>query len=247
MWTPAVITASPLTRHYARRFLCAHRELGGGFDKHRRTVAIPVDLRRRMTPEAGDVLCLYVGSVLFEYDYDPGKSFWDNTKRIHALFTDKYENEKPFRPFHNLERLDHTLLECMLSFAGMSSDVPPGYARYEETAHVYQRPEEHGRQDAGQIHARPAGHDDDESRPREDRRHTYGGLTLERLYFIPSTGRDIPLVLGAVTVGDALTVSVNYIGRERETLLRSVTDLDESSCFAPYRIIKPLRSPLSCA
>jgi NRPS condensation-like uncharacterized protein len=112
-------------------FLCAYGECGGSLRGSRQSVAVPVDLRQRMKPEAGDVLCLCVGSILFRYAYRRKVDFWENTKRIHALVSRDMEKANLFLPFHNLERLDHTLMEYFLSFAQMSAYVGPESDRYE--------------------------------------------------------------------------------------------------------------------
>ena len=204
-------------------FLGAYKELNGSFKGNKRSVAVPVDLRRRMKPEAGDVLSLYVGSILCKYDYHLNESFWDNTKRFHQLILKDMEKTNLFEIFHNLERMDHTMLDCMVSFAPTAKYVTPEYSRFQKLNSFYHDKKnmaiKMSKKFAGALPGMVM-----TNLGRANIKDTYGRLKIDKLFFLPSTGEDFPLALGAVTINDKMVVTVNYVEKSKESMLLQVCD-----------------------
>ena len=53
----------------------------------------------------------------------------------------------------------------------------------------------------------------------------YGPFELDKVYFVPSTGPFLEIVLGVVTVGRKLTITVNYIEEKiNKATVRAIKD-----------------------
>ena len=191
-------------------FIEAYTHCVGPLEERRRKVAVPVDMRKRLGRQVGDVLDLYVGTVMFDFRYDVHKSFWDNARVFDRTAHKKMESLECFEVMYQMEDMDGSLMDALLGFGTMSQLVPPGTSKYEKLSAftqdrdnaVNQLAERFMKALPGVINTNLANMDF----PRR-----YGDFELERMFFAPATGPQYPLVLGVITTSGRLTLTLNYM------------------------------------
>ena len=197
-------------------FIAAYDEVVGPLQGSKQKVAIPVDMRKRLGKPVGDVLDVYVGSVMFDFRYDARKPFWENARAFHHVAHRKMDSLACFQVMYEMEDIDGPLMDVLLGFGTMSQLVAPGASRYEKLASFAQD----RKNAANQLAARFAG-----ALPGAVNTNLgnlafpkrYGEMQLERLYFVPSTGPDFPLVIGVATTSGRLTLTLNYLEETSST------------------------------
>ena len=55
--------------------------------------------------------------------------------------------------------------------------------------------------------------------------NVYGEMQIEKMYFAPSTDERFPLVIGALTAGGKLVVTLNYIEESRIPEMKKIRDM----------------------
>ncbi|MHB1414810.1 MAG: condensation domain-containing protein, partial [Chloroflexota bacterium] len=191
-------------------FIAAYDEIVGPLQGSKEKVAIPVDMRKRLGKPVGDVLDVYVGSVMFDFRYDSSKPFWENTRMFHRVAHQKIESLACFEVMYEMEDIDGSLMDVLLGFGTMSRLVPPGASRYEKLASFAQDRKNAANQLAARFSgALPGVVNTNLGNLNFPER--YGEIDLERLYFVPSTGPDFPLVIGVATTSGRLTLTLNYL------------------------------------
>lgn len=201
-------------------FLAAHYELCGSIIKK---VALPIDLRNRMKVPASEVLCFYVSRIMFKYNYSPKESFWQNVRKFNAAAKNKIESENLFEPFFRGQMIEPTLIDAMSSFGALSGSVPKGFSRYDKLSSfalkkkniAVKLTKRFSRLSPGLVLTNLG------KLPASD---VYGDLQIEKMYFAPSTDERFPLVIGALTAGGRLVVTVNYVGESRTELMKKIRD-----------------------
>ncbi len=191
-------------------FLAAHGKIAGPFKGQKRNVAIPVDLRNRMKNPVGDVLCLYVGSMMLKFDYNNKKGFWQNTKRFHQRIKNDMESKNLFETFIDLESMDHTLMDAMLGFGILAGDVPKSFSKYEKLSSFASKKNNmavsFGKKFSASIPGLVMTNLGKVNIP-----DTFGNLKVDKMFFAPSTSEYFPLALGVITAGGKLTLTINFV------------------------------------
>ena len=144
-----------------------------------------------------------------KFRYGPKRSHWDNTREFSKQLGKEVNSEKVFQNIVNMNLMDPTLWDAQsFSFLGKmvssNSDRYPklsGFSKDQKNPAV--KINKAIRNKAPKLSVTNLG--------RLDFPLTYGPFELDTFYFVPSTGPFLEIVLGVVTVGGKLTISVNYI------------------------------------
>ena len=200
-------------------FLAAHHNISGPFKGKKRNVALPIDLRTHMN--VPDVLCLYITRVIFKFDYNPKKGFWENVKKFHNTATQKIKSTNLFEPFLTIEQMDPTLIDAIASFGILAETVPPDFTRYEKLSTFgHKKKNEAIKLAHSFLKLSPGTVMTNLGKP--DIPNVYGDMKIEKMYFAPSTDERFPLVIGAITSGDKLVVTLNYVNACRTLEMKKI-------------------------
>ena len=191
-----------------------------------RRVVLPYDLRKRVNPPLGDVFCLLVGSVDLSFKYNPKSSFWQNVVDLHQSIKAKIEKRDMFKSAMDLEALDPTLADVIVSFALFAKEVSQEASRYEKLNSFAA--------DQNNIAINLAGKFQDalpkvlnSNLGRLDFPRKYGQMILEKMYFTPAGGTKVPVVIGAVGINDNLAITLNYYKVQGSTPVITRSQLEQ--------------------
>ena len=214
---------SEYTAAIGTAFLKAHDELCGAFNKDQKIVALPVDLRNRIKEPVSEVLCFFVSRIMFKYDYSPQETFWQNVRRFDAAVKNKIESENLLEPFFRSELFDPTLIDAMSGFGALSGGVPKGFSRYEKLStfasakkNIAVKLAKRFAQISPGLVLTNLGKLNDSG--------VYGDIRIEKMFCAPSTDERFPFVIGALTAGGRLVVTMNYIGASRTEFMKQIRD-----------------------
>lgn len=203
-------------------FLAAHHNISGPFKGKKRNVALPIDLRSRM--KVSDVLCLYITRVMFRFDYNPKKSFWENVEKFHETAIKEIKSTNLFEPFFTIEKMDPTLIDAIASFGILAETVPPDFTRYEKLSTFAHKKNNEAIKLAHRfLKLSPGTVMTNLGKP--DIPNVYGDMVIEKIYFAPSTDERFPLVIGAITVGDKLVVTLNFVEESRTQEMKEINEM----------------------
>ena len=189
-------------------FLAARQEVLG--DEHSKpTVYVPVDLRSRLKTPVNESFGLYASGVKLKFRYDAKRNHWDNTRALSRQLGKAVKGDKVFQNIVNMDLMVPTLWDAQ-SFSFLGKMVSVNSDRYPKLS-VFSNDEKNTavklnkgiRNKAPELSVTNLG--------RLDFPLKYGPFELDKFYFVPSTGPFLEIVLGVVTVGRKLTVTVNYI------------------------------------
>ncbi len=215
-------------------FLAAYLDVIGPFVKEKRKVALPVDLRNRMRAPAGDVFCYYISRILFDYDYNPREGFWTNAKVIHNLVTSAMDKTNLYEAAVTLESMDPTLINAMSSFGTLAETVPMGFSRYEKlSAFAADKKNQAVRLARLFLNMSPGLVLTNLGKPAIP--EAFGEMKLDRMFFAPSTDERFPMVIGSLTAGGKLVITMNYVD---ETEKASGSDFMKKVMLKAYDFIK---------
>jgi NRPS condensation-like uncharacterized protein len=98
----------------ATAVVAAQRDIqGAGQPGYASTVSMPVSIRGRLTPPAGEAFGLYVSTVKADLTYARGDSFWPNVKRIHRRIKRRLTDGSVFLMMHKVNTLHPSLIDAM--------------------------------------------------------------------------------------------------------------------------------------
>ncbi|MFX0063823.1 MAG: hypothetical protein ACFFC7_16755, partial [Candidatus Hermodarchaeota archaeon] len=191
-------------------FIIAYQDINGLFSKSERTVVMPFDLRRRLNPPLNDVFCLLVGSVEVLFNYKKTKSFWENVRGFHQQAVKKINNRTMFSSAVQIESLDPTLADVIISFTTTAKLVSPDYSRYEKLNAFAQNKKNVAINMSEKFLSSLPG-TIMTNLGRLDFPDSYGNLRLDTVYFAPSGSTTVPLLLGAVGASGKLTLTITFL------------------------------------
>ena len=203
-------------------FLAAHYHISGPFKGKKRNVALPIDLRGRM--KVPDVFCLYISRVIFQFDYNPKRNFWQNVKRFHDTATNNINSAFLFEPLLTIEQMDHTLIDAIASFGILAETVPPGSTRYDKLSTFASDKNNEAIKLAHRFLKLSPG-TVMTNLGNFDIPVVCGDMQIDKMYFAPSTDERFPLVIGALTVGGKLVVTLNYVEESRIGEMKKIRDM----------------------
>jgi NRPS condensation-like uncharacterized protein len=195
-------------------FLAAYQDVIGLFPEDRNIVGIPYDLRRRLSENVGNAFCLFVGALSFPFAYDQKKSLWENAQKIHSIIQQDLEKLNTINAEFGL--FDPTMIDACFSFAPLMQFVPEAFKRTENLSAFARDTKNIAFMISGSRKNRvPAIINTNLGRLNYP--ETYGGLRLDRMFFVPPAVRLVPLILGGIGVSGRLVFSLNYIEQVKDS------------------------------
>jgi NRPS condensation-like uncharacterized protein len=189
-------------------FLAAYQEVIGPLPKNKRSISIPFDLRRHLKEDTGNGFCFLTGGFNFPFAYDGKKSFWKNAQDLHRII------QKRVKMLDNsgldMEHFDPTLIDAFFNLAPYIKQVPDAFNQTESLSAFARDKKSPAITISNKISSKLPGLITT-NLGRLDFPETYGDLRLDRMFLVPSTGEDVPLVLGGVGVCSKLVFSLNYL------------------------------------
>ncbi len=187
-------------------YVAALNNVCGRFKGHQKFVGISYDLRNRIGKPVGDAFCLFIGSFQFKFDYDPKKSFWENARTFHQRARKKLDAGDVYGLVPEFDRFDPTLIADAGNFVLYAKDVPEESSRYDKLSSFARDKNNIAFQLFKLIFSTLPG-TWIANLGRLDFPETYGGLTLERMFFAPQSSS----TLTGVSVGSRMTFALNYM------------------------------------
>jgi NRPS condensation-like uncharacterized protein len=221
--------------------LAAYQDVTGVSWTRPRPVTIPMDLRRHVPGMDRRVFCLLAWAFLFPFRYRQEQGFWKNVhefdRRVRAGLITAASG-----PLGDIDHLDPTLIDAAMSFGVFADLVPDAFGR---TMHLSEFAADS--KGVGIVLAKLAGRAASCIAPSNLGRlsipESYGDLWLDRMYFLPAVSRDYPLIIGSVTTGGRLTISLTYL-EERDHAGSRSRDMDRVCDHALDYL--GLKKPVSC-
>jgi Uncharacterized protein containing a NRPS condensation (elongation) domain len=188
-------------------FIAAHEDIGGPFEKSKKQVSIPFDLRRHAKTPVEDVFCFCVGASRFSFKYNSKKSFWKNALSLH-----KEIHKRVVKLDTNglkLPNYDPTLLDAVSCFGLFKDTFPDAYTKTENLKKFSQDTENVAFSFAKIYDSKVPG-TIPSNLGKLSIHETYGDLKIDRMIFLPSIGDSVPLTIGGISIGDRSVFSLNY-------------------------------------
>lgn len=164
------------------------------------------DLRRRLREKVGNAFCYFVGVSSFSIAYDQEKNIWKNAQEIHKIIHKDIDRLNTGGP--DFELFDQTLIDACFGFAHLMQFIPEAFERT-NTLSDFARDTTNialmfsgSRKNTAIINTNLG---------RLDYPETYGGLRLDRMFFVPPAANLVPLILGGIGINGRLAFSLNYI------------------------------------
>jgi len=194
--------------------LAAYADVTGGFTKSQQAIMVPYDLRRRIDPPLGDVFCFCDGAVRFPFAYSTKESFWDNARHLHKEIHSRISVLDP--SCLDIPEFEPSLTDALSAFSLFTDRVPGAYART-ETLQRFIR-------DTGNA-ASAMNRNFEKNVPgfvpsnlgRIDVPETPGGLSLDRLVFLPSASELNLLILGGAGAGGRIVFTFPFVDSPAKT------------------------------
>jgi hypothetical protein len=198
-------------------FIGAYENIFGAFSVKKKSVSVPVDLRNRIDPPAGNVLDFYVGGVMLKFSYDHNKSMWENARKFNTVMKKYVKDLNLFKSFFETEGIDPFLLDSV-SFALYGKDADPSDPQHEKLIKFLGDNKNIAVQFfkkflnfiPGTVMTNLA---------RLKVKKNFNAFELDRMIFAPSSSPYVNLALAAITVSDCLVVTLNYAEPEGRTIL----------------------------
>ena len=161
---------------------------------------------------------------MFKFDYNPKKKFWENVEKFHNTAIKEIESANLFEPFITIEKMDPTLIDAIASFGVLAEIVPPDFTRYEKLSTFAHKKKNEAIKLAHRfLKLSPGTVMTNLGKP--DIPDVYGDMKIEKMYFAPSTDERFPLVIGAITSGDKLVTTLNYVEESRTQEMKEINEM----------------------
>ncbi|HSD57290.1 MAG TPA: hypothetical protein VLB04_03830, partial [Methanotrichaceae archaeon] len=202
--------------------LVAYQEVIGPLPKNKRSISIPFDFRRHLEEDIGDGFCFFTGGFNFPFAYDGKKSFWKNAQDLHRII------QKRVKMLDNsgldMEHFDPTLIDAFFNFAPYIKQVPDAFNQTENLSAFARDKKNPALAISSKVLSKLPGAITT-NLGRLDFPETFGNLRLDRMFLVPSTGEDVPLVLGGTGVCGRLVFSLNYLEQNGSNNPSSTRDM----------------------
>jgi NRPS condensation-like uncharacterized protein len=184
--------------------------------------AVGTSIRDRLPNPVGEGMGYYAGAVELKFKYNHKRSFWENARKFHKEFQNKFTNKNQFSDILNWLYLDSTMMEAF-HFKKLGGLVTSDSARYEKLS-TFSKDDD--------VVFRVLKRDNLETLEKKhwgaavtnlgrlDIPKIYGELELDRLIMLPGGGiplANVNLLLGAVTCSGKLSLVVEYTVEAIET------------------------------
>lgn len=192
----------------AAAFLAAYCEVIGPLPKNKRTISMPFDLRRHFKEGHAEGFCFLSGGFNFPFAYDREKNFWKNAADLHKII------QRRVKMLDNsgldMEHFDPTLIDAFFNLAPYIKQVQYAFNQTENLSAFARDKKSPAIAISNKIVSKLPGLITT-NLGRLDFPEIYGDLRLDRMFFIPSTGDEVPLVLGGIGVCGKIVFSLNYL------------------------------------
>jgi NRPS condensation-like uncharacterized protein len=188
-------------------FIAAHENIIDPFEKNKKQISIPFDLRRHASTPVEDVFCFCVGATRFSFKYNAKKSFWKNALTLHKEIHKRVD--KLDTSGLKLPEYDPALLDAVSCFGLFKDILPDAYTKTENLKKFSQDTKNIAFSFAKIYDSKVPG-TIPSNLGKLSIPETYGDLQIDRMIFLPSVGDSVPLTLGGISIGDRLTFSLNY-------------------------------------
>ena len=194
-------------------FLAAYQDVMGQFPLDQNIACIPYDLRRRLSGNAKDAFCLFVGVSAFPISQFRGKNLWEDAQKIHRIIQKDAGRLNTTSPEFGL--FDPTLIDACFNFAPLIQFAPEAFERTEnlsafasDTKNIaLMIARSHKKRNPAIINTNIG---------RMDFPEIYGNLKLDRMFFLPPASLFTPLMLGGIGIGGRLAFTLNYIEQVKD-------------------------------
>lgn len=191
-------------------FLAAYQEIIGQFPENRRLIQVPFDLRRHLSVDCKDFLGFFVGAFKFPFSYDPSRSFWENAKDLHEII--RKRTEMLDTSAIDMESFDPTLVDAFTNCAPYVDLLPEAFSQTENLLAFAQDRENIAFELCSKaIYNLPSTIASNIGRLYF--RENYGGLRIDRMFFVAHASESFPLFIAGVSINDKLAFSLNYVER----------------------------------
>ena len=195
-------------------FIAAYQDVIGPFPIDQNIVCIPYDLRRRLSESVGDAFCLFVGVSTFPISKFQEKNPWENAQEIHKIIQKDAKRLNTTSPEFGL--FDPTLIDACFNFAPLIQFVPEAFERTKNLS-AFARDTKNIAIMISSSHRTRSPTIINTNLGRLDFPEIYGGLKLDRMFFVPPAIIFTPLILGGIGIGGRLVFSLNYIEQVSDT------------------------------
>lgn len=194
-------------------FLAAHQEIRGQLPENRRSIQVPFDLRRRLCANLGDFLGFFVGAFKFPFAYDFQKSFWKNALELQELIQERADMLDTSAI--DMEPFDPTLVDAFTNCAPYVDLLPEAFSQSENLSNFARDRENIAFElSSKSFHNLPGTISSNIGRLYFS--EAYGGLRLDRMFFVAPASEAFPLFIAGVSVNDRLAFSLNFVERVGE-------------------------------
>ena len=194
-------------------FIAAHEDIVGPFEKSKKQVSIPFDLRRHAKTPVEDVFCFCVGASRFSFKYNSKKAFWKNALDLH-----KEIHKRVVKLDTNglkLPDYDPTLLDAVSCFGLFKDTLPNAYTKTENLK-KFSCDIKNVAFSFAKIYDSKVPGTIPSNLGKISIYETYGDLKIDRMIFMPSIGDSVPLTIGGISIGDRSVFSLNYTEPKNE-------------------------------
>lgn len=199
-----------ITSALTTAFLAAYQEIMGQFPMNRRTIQVPFDLRKRFSVNPEDFLGFFVGAFKFPFAYDIRRSFWENAQEFQAIIRKRAEMLDTSAI--DMEPFDPTLVDAFTNCAPYVALLPEAFIQTENL-----RAFAHDKENIAFDLCREAVYNLPGTISSNIGRlyfpEAYGGLRIDRMFFVAPASEAFPLFIAGVSVNDRLAFSLNYVER----------------------------------
>ncbi len=151
-------------------------------------------------PDGYEGMGNYASGISTQYRWNDKESFWDNARSIHEIIHKKLgDNRKKYYVLQSLKRLEPTLIDSM--YFSLYADFPNKTAQRMLDLSKYSERRRHTTSITNLA--------------RPDIPVVYGSYTLDSIEFVPPLIATSRSMLGVVTVGSRMTLTMQYEKSDR--------------------------------
>lgn len=188
--------------------LAGRHDIRGESDVGNHMIQIAVNIRDHFIKPVKRVFGLLAGGIKFEFEYLPDKTFLDNVSLFHQKVLHELKGNKTLEPLIGYY-ISPTLTDG-INFATYGRWISDDFSRYEKLSSFIQNKTSEAVAISNHIIDNMPGlmiSNLGQIKTQEE----YGSLKLDQLYFVTSSSPFLDLVVGVVTAGGKLTLTLNYM------------------------------------
>ncbi|HEX3013998.1 MAG TPA: hypothetical protein VHO92_06980, partial [Methanobacterium sp.] len=188
--------------------LAGRHDIRGESDVSNHMIQIAVNIRDQFIKPVKRVFGLLAGGIKFEFEYLPDKTFLDNVSLFQKKVLHELKGTKTLEPLIGYY-ISPTLTDG-INFATYGRWISDDFSRYEKLSRFIQNKTSEAVAISNHIIDNVPGlmiSNLGQIKTQEE----YGSLKLDHLYFVTPSSPFLDLVVGVVTAGGKLTLTLNYM------------------------------------